>query len=134
MADYTTPSDFYFAGLITPSRICRLAGPALRSYLAEARRGQWNLDPELVLWMRAVDLEGQRWATYGGVSQNDDLQPESAELTHEPLSVAEVAELLGCKSPGVRYHVREGHLAPCRRDPYLFDPSEVDRFLAARVA
>jgi hypothetical protein len=63
----------------------------------------------------------------------DALVDVSSQSTHhDQLTAADVARELGCKQANVRFHVRKGHLAPARRDPYLFDRAEVDRFLELR--
>ena len=133
MPDRTIPSDFYFAGILTTSRVANFARPAIRAYLEEARRNQWKIDPEFHLWTRAMLLEGERWATYGDVSRSDPQAEIPAEsMSNEQLTVAEVAELLGVKPPTVRFHVRERRISPARRNPYMFDPAEVARFVAIR--
>jgi hypothetical protein len=127
------PSDFIIHGVVCPPRICRLVAPLLVRNLDEALRAERSLDPELVLWIRAVDLEGRRWAADANVSNHDVSSEKSAQSTHhEQLTAADVANELGCKQANVRFHVHKGHLTPARRDPYLFDRAEVDRFLELR--
>jgi hypothetical protein len=127
------PSDFIVHGVVCPPRVCRLVAPFLVRSLDEALNSQRALDPELVLWIRAVDLEGRRWAANADVSNQNAAGEEPSQSTHhEQLTAADVANELGCKQANVRFHVRKGHLTPARRDPYLFDRAEIDRFKAQR--
>jgi MerR HTH family regulatory protein len=133
VTDRVLPSDFIVHGVVCPPRICRMVASLLVSSLEEALNAQRSLDPELVLWIRAVDLEGRRWAANADVSESDAPDDESSQSTnHEQLTAADVAKELGCQQANVRFHVRKGHLTPARRDPYLFDRAEVNRFLELR--
>jgi hypothetical protein len=133
VTDRVLPSDFVIHGVVCPPRICRMVAAVLVSNLDEAMKAQRALDPELVLWIRAVDLEGRRWAANADVSNQDASGEDSPQSTHhDQLTAADVAKELGCKQANVHFHVRQGHLTPARRDPYLFDRSEVDRFLERR--
>lgn len=134
MAERVQPSDFIVHGVVCPPRVCRLVAPFLVRSFDEALKAQRSLDPELVLWIRAVDLEGRRWAACADVSNRDASSDESSQsIHHDQLTTAEVAKELGCGAPNVRFHVRRGHLTPARRDPHmLFDRSELDRFKARR--
>jgi hypothetical protein len=128
------PSDFIVHGVVCPPRICRLVAPFLVRSLDEALRAQHSLDPELVLWIRAVDLEGRRWATGVDASESDDSSSDSSHSTHhDPLTTDDLATELGCKANNVRDLVRRGRLAPFRRRPHmLFDRGEVERYKSER--
>ncbi len=101
--------------------------------VGEAHKAQRSLDPELLLWVRAVEQEGRRWATRVDVSDGNAPDEESSQSNHHAqLTAADVANELGCKPANVHFHVREGHLWPARTNPYLFDRAEVDRFIDQR--
>jgi hypothetical protein len=133
VTDRVLPSDFIVSGVVCPPRVCRLVAPFLVRSLDEALNSRHSLDPELILWIRAVDLEGRRWVANADVSKSDAAEEDSSQSTHhDQLTAADVAEALGCKPANVRFHVRKGHLTPARRQPMLFDRSELDRFKSQR--
>ncbi len=129
MGKFVLPSDFYFAGLITPSEVCRHATPAHRDYEEKARRNGWTLNPGYMLWTRAVELEGQRWSTDGGVSQTAPISEIPSQSNYEQCTTNDLAKEFGCTPGNIRDHVRRGRLSPARREPHmLFDRAEVERF------
>jgi hypothetical protein len=134
MRERVVPSDFAVHGVICPPRICRMITPSLIKSLDEAMKDQQCVDPELMVWIRAVDLEGRRWATNADVSipnASSDEPPQSDD--HAQLTAADLASELGCTPANIRFHVRKGHLTPARRDPMLFDRSELDRYKSRRT-
>ena len=132
VTDRTLPSDFIVHGVVCPPRVCRLVAPFLVRSLDEALNSRHSLDPELVLWIRAVDLEGRRWATRVDASNDDVSEDEPPQSTHAQLTAAEAAEALGCTPANVHFHVRKGNLSPARTNPYLFDRAELERFKSCR--
>jgi len=126
------PDDFVSDGVNCPGRVCRLITSTLTDNVRTAYQEYGRVDLELVAWVRAVELAGERWTSYANASESTSPPAGPPNSQSDLLSTSEAAELLGCKAPNVRDLVRRHRITPARTSPYLFERAEINRLIRTR--
>ena len=127
-----TTGDFVVDGVVCPGRICRLVAPTLARNVRAAYAAYGKVDDELVAWVSAVELAGERWTSYANASESTSPPAGPPNSQSDLLSTSEAAELLGCKAPNVRDLDRRHRITPARTSPYLFERAEINRLIRTR--